>query len=100
MIFVKNKDDKSQYNFICVRDVYQYVQLKFSLLLYFSFLHENIFGENKIPDLILNEKNGQNSLEGLLRRNELVNPSLALKLNELIQANKKLISEIEKYLNQ
>ncbi len=58
------------------------------------------FKEDDIPVLILNEDNGQKSLEGLLRRNELTNPSLAVKLNGLIQVNKKLISVIEHYLNQ
>jgi len=57
------------------------------------------FEDDKIPTLILNEDNGQKSLEGILRRNELGNPSLALKLNVLIETNKKLITAIEHYLN-
>ena len=57
------------------------------------------FEEDSIPNLILNENNGQKSLEGLLRRNELVNPSLVHKLDVLIQTNKKLIAAIEQYLN-
>jgi len=57
------------------------------------------FKENDIPTLKLNMENGQKSLEGLIRRNELVNPSIALKLNTIIEANTKLIFAIENYLN-
>ncbi|MFC4720861.1 DUF6090 family protein [Geojedonia litorea] len=57
------------------------------------------FEDETIPTLILNKENGQQSLEGLLNRNEIVNPSIALKLKELIQTNEKLISVIEDYLN-
>ncbi len=56
------------------------------------------FKDGTIPSLILNEANGQQSLEGILNRNEIANPSIALKLKELIETNKKLISTIEDYL--
>lgn len=55
--------------------------------------------EDTVPELILNDSNGQKSLEGLYRRNELANPSLVLKLNELLATNNKLVAVIEHYLN-
>ena len=58
------------------------------------------FENETIPKLILNEDNGQKSLKGILNRNEVGNPSIALKLKELIETNNKLISVIEDYLNQ
>ena len=51
-----------------------------------------------IPKLILNKDNGKQSLEGLLRRTEIANPSIVVKVNELLEVNKKLTFEIEKYL--
>ncbi len=57
------------------------------------------FGDDNIPILILDEDNGQKSLEGLLHRNEIANPSIALKLNQLLKTNKRLINAIEDYLN-
>ena len=57
------------------------------------------FEDDTIPTLIINKDNGQQSLEGLLKRNEIANPSIALKLKELIQTNEKLIFIIEDYLN-
>ena len=51
-----------------------------------------------IPKLILNKDNGKKSLEGLLRRTEIANPSIVVKVNELLEVNKKLTFEIEKYL--
>ncbi len=57
------------------------------------------FGDDNIPILILDEDNGQKSLEGLLHRNEIANPSIALKLNQLLKTNRRLISAIEDYLN-
>lgn len=56
------------------------------------------FEDDIVPILILTEANGQKSLEGILNRNEIANPSIALKLKELIQTNKKLISMIQNYL--
>lgn len=57
------------------------------------------FEDSIIPDLALSDDNGQKSLEGLLHRNEIGNPSIAMKLNELLTINKKLINVIEDYLN-
>jgi hypothetical protein len=57
------------------------------------------FGDDNIPILILDEDNGQKSLEGLLHRNEIANPSIALKLNNLLKTNKRMIKAIEDYLN-
>ena len=62
-------------------------------------LKSSDFEDDTIPKLIINEANGQKSLEGILNRNEIANPSIALKLKELIQTNQKLISMIENYLN-
>ena len=58
------------------------------------------FAEETIPDLILDENNGQKSLEGLLHRNEIGNPSLILKLKQLLSLNEKLIILVEDYLVQ
>ena len=55
--------------------------------------------KDELPELIANEGNGQKALEGILRRNEIANPSLVVKLNEIIEINQKLINEIESYLN-
>jgi hypothetical protein len=54
----------------------------------------------ELPRIISSEANGQKSLEAILRRNEMANPSLIAKLNELIEINQKLISEIERYLKR
>lgn len=51
-----------------------------------------------IPKLILNKDNGKKSLEGLLRRTEIANPSIVVKVNELLEVNKELTFEIERYL--
>ena len=51
-----------------------------------------------IPKLILNKDNGKKSLEGLLRRTEIANPSIVVKVNELLEVNKQLTFEIKKYL--
>jgi hypothetical protein len=49
-------------------------------------------------EIISNEANGQKALEAIFRRNEMANPSLVAKLNELIKINQQLIDEIEDYL--
>lgn len=60
-------------------------------------LDRSTFNED-IPKLILRKDNGKTSLEGLLRRTEIANPSIVVKVNELLDINKKLTFEIEKYL--
>ncbi len=55
--------------------------------------------KGEIPKIISNESNGQKALEGILRRNELANPSLVVKLDYLLEINQQLIDAIDEYLN-
>ncbi len=57
------------------------------------------FEQENIPIIIMNENNGQKSLEALLHRNEIANPSIVVKLRQLLSMNKKMISEIEDYID-
>jgi hypothetical protein len=61
-------------------------------------LNESEF-KDELPRLSFSEDNVQKALEAILRRNELANPSLVVKLDSLIEINQKLIVEIQNYLN-
>lgn len=56
-------------------------------------------GLEKVPDLIFPKAEGFNSLEAIVRRNEIANGRLAIQYAELIELNQQLITSIQNYLN-
>ena len=52
----------------------------------------------KAVKLIFSNGNAKKALEGIIRRNEIANPSLVVKIDELISINKQLTGEINSYL--